>query len=275
MKINSRLISIGIPVFNGEKYLSDCIKSALNQDYKNFEIIISDNCSNDSTATLIKNYQNLDSRIKVKFQKKNIGAFNNFKEVLDLSTGDLFIWLAADDKFGSQNFLSILQSDIENGYDYAFPNVDIIGESSEVMASNIMAPFAGAKKSFERFEASLKINSHQVYSLFKKSILLDEFYNLEKYKKLRNYNEGVFVHSLSLNKNGFFDPRVTKIYRVHKNNISLNVSKCNSIISFANYCLGTLKIIILSQELTLIQRFYLFLNAALRQIKHLILILTR
>ena len=64
-------VSVGIPVFNGEKFLKKALTSIIFQSHKNLEIIISNNCSTDSSYDIIKNFQIKDKRITVFNQKKN------------------------------------------------------------------------------------------------------------------------------------------------------------------------------------------------------------
>ena len=57
-------VSIGIPVYNGEKYLARALDSLLAQSFKDFEIVISDNASTDRTAEICRSYQNKDARVR-------------------------------------------------------------------------------------------------------------------------------------------------------------------------------------------------------------------
>lgn len=91
------LVSIGIPTFNREKFIGRAIESALCQDYRNLEIIISDNASTDGTMRICQMYSLRDSRIKYYRQIENIGATSNFRDVLKNATGSLFMWLGDDD----------------------------------------------------------------------------------------------------------------------------------------------------------------------------------
>ena len=113
----SPLVSIGIPVYNGEKTIDSCIKSVLNQTYRNIEIIISDNCSSDSTAAICRDFANLDSRITFVVQDENIGPVANFDFVLSRSTGTYFMWLAADD-FKSQDFIEVNLEFLQKNLEY-------------------------------------------------------------------------------------------------------------------------------------------------------------
>jgi glycosyltransferase involved in cell wall biosynthesis len=90
-------VSIGLPVFNGEKYLAETINSILTQTYKDFELIISDNASTDRTQQICRACAIRDSRIRYYRNEKNLGAPRNFNRVFKLSLGKYFKWAAYDD----------------------------------------------------------------------------------------------------------------------------------------------------------------------------------
>jgi glycosyltransferase involved in cell wall biosynthesis len=91
------LVSIGIPTFNRAEMLKRSIESALNQDYENVEVLISDNASTDQTESFCNYYCEMDSRFKYFRQPRNRGPADNFSEVLKYSTGQFFMWLGDDD----------------------------------------------------------------------------------------------------------------------------------------------------------------------------------
>jgi glycosyltransferase involved in cell wall biosynthesis len=91
------LISIGMPVYNGAKYLRRALDSLLCQSFEDFELIISDNGSDDETWSILKEYQEIDGRILAYKQTHNIGAEQNFSFVLQKAVGDYFMWAACDD----------------------------------------------------------------------------------------------------------------------------------------------------------------------------------
>ena len=97
MQSNLPLVSIGLPVFNGEKHLSSAIESLLNQSYTSIEMIISDNCSTDSTSEICEDYVEKDSRLKYYRNDMNIGAAKNFNKLVSLAKGTYFMWAAHDD----------------------------------------------------------------------------------------------------------------------------------------------------------------------------------
>jgi glycosyltransferase involved in cell wall biosynthesis len=98
-------VSIGLPVFNGEKYLDQAIVSLLNQTYANFELIISDNASTDRTQEICMAYAAIEPRIRYFRNEVNIGAAPNFNRVFILSESEYFKWAPYDDMI-DPDFLS-------------------------------------------------------------------------------------------------------------------------------------------------------------------------
>jgi glycosyltransferase involved in cell wall biosynthesis len=90
-------VAIGMPVWNGEQFVSEAIESILAQTYGDFELVISDNASTDATAEICLNYAKRDDRIRYIRQAKNIGAAPNHHEVFRRSSGRYFKWACHDD----------------------------------------------------------------------------------------------------------------------------------------------------------------------------------
>lgn len=91
-------VSIGMPVYNGAKYIIEALDSLLTQTYTDFELIISDNASTDETQSICEEYARKDKRIRYIRQNENMGAAKNFQVVLDESVGEYFMWAAHDDR---------------------------------------------------------------------------------------------------------------------------------------------------------------------------------
>lgn len=90
-------IGIGMPVYNGAKYIREALDSLLAQTFTDFELFISDNASTDATQSICEEYSRLDTRVRYVRQTNNKGALANFQFVLDQSRGKFFMWAAADD----------------------------------------------------------------------------------------------------------------------------------------------------------------------------------
>ena len=91
------LLSIGIPVYNSEDCIGKAIESVQAQTYRNVEIVISDNCSTDRTREICLAHAAKDHRIRYYRNRTDIGKEPNFLRVLQLATGDFFMWNCADD----------------------------------------------------------------------------------------------------------------------------------------------------------------------------------
>lgn len=102
--MNKPTVSIGMPVYNDQKALRlalDCIDK---QTFKDYELIISDNCSTDDTELICRQFAEKNPRVTYIRQDTNIGATKNFQFVLDQAKGTYFMWAASDD-IRSEDFL--------------------------------------------------------------------------------------------------------------------------------------------------------------------------
>lgn len=92
-------LSIGLPVYNGERYLAESLDSLLCQTYEDFELIISDNASTDGTADICSHYASQDPRIRYFRQERNLGSSPNHNFVIMQAKGEFFKSAAHDDRY--------------------------------------------------------------------------------------------------------------------------------------------------------------------------------
>lgn len=121
MENNSTLVSIGIPFYNSEKYLEDAIKSVVKQTYSNWELILMDDGSADSSINIARKYEKNDNRIKVISDGNNFGLPKRLNQLSQLSTGFYYARMDADD---------IMHPDrIKNQLEYLNlnPKIDLLG----------------------------------------------------------------------------------------------------------------------------------------------------
>ena len=95
--MHSPKLSIGMPVYNGENFLTEAIESLLSQDYTDFQLFISDNASTDRTEEICRGFAAKDPRIRYERNPVNLGAGPNFRRVFELSESEYFKWAAHDD----------------------------------------------------------------------------------------------------------------------------------------------------------------------------------
>ena len=117
-------LSIVIPIYNGEKYLKQALTSIQNQDLKNIEIVLVDDCSSDQSVNLIKEMMLFDPRIKLFMNEENKGILYTKSKGVYLSMGKYVIVLDEDDIFGQRDALSTLYELAEKD------DLDILGFSS-------------------------------------------------------------------------------------------------------------------------------------------------
>ena len=137
---NQSKITIGLPVYNGDKFIHNAINSLLNQTFTDFELIISDNASTDATTSICEEYAKKDSRILFLKQKSTNKALWNFNFVLQEAKSEYFMWASADDIWHPEY--------IEKNLMFLEKNPDFVGSTSEVELFNEIWD----EKDFERFK---------------------------------------------------------------------------------------------------------------------------
>lgn len=161
-------ISIGLPVYNGERFLEEALDSILGQSYEDFELIISDNASTDRTEVICRSYEKKDSRVRYYRSDKNRGAAWNFNHVFDLSVGKYFKWAAHDDNC-APNFLErcIEVLDSDPGIVVCFAKTIQIDDQGrlEKKRDHISLPSVCSTKAHERF-GNIIMNRHGCEAVF-------------------------------------------------------------------------------------------------------------
>ncbi|GAK77415.1 hypothetical protein JCM19296_3023 [Nonlabens ulvanivorans] len=104
MRHLNNLISIILPVYNGQKYVRECIESCIKQSYENWELIVVNDCSTDSTLELIEEYSKKDPRILIVNNKTNQKLPKSLNVGHQMAKGELMTWISHDNIFDI-NFL--------------------------------------------------------------------------------------------------------------------------------------------------------------------------
>lgn len=116
--VNEKLVSVIIPVYNAEKYISECIDSLLVQTYKNFELLILNDGSTDNTYDIIEGYSRKDERVKV-YSRENKGITITLNELLMMCNSPFIMRMDADD-ICLPNRIAIQMEFLENNPDIGF-----------------------------------------------------------------------------------------------------------------------------------------------------------
>lgn len=152
MKKIKPVISVCVPVFNGERNISKNLKSLVNQNFRDIEILISNNKSTDKTLEICRSFKKKDKRIKIFNQKKKLPVFHNFKFLITKSKGNYVMWLASHHRI-SKNFL--------------IENYNILKKNDNFVASMGVDYFDKSKNTQDKKKFSFKKNNyHNLITFF-------------------------------------------------------------------------------------------------------------
>lgn len=138
------VVSIGLPVYNGEPHLRDALASLLGQSYRNIELIVSDNGSTDGSAQICREFAAGDERVRYFRQPRNLGAGYNFGFVLEQAVGEFFMWAACDDLW-DPDWIAKLLSALAGDAALAFGELRRVDEQARVTEIFAQLSFTGGR----------------------------------------------------------------------------------------------------------------------------------
>ncbi len=174
MTNSTLLVSVGLFVYNGERFLEESLNSILNQTFTDFELIISDNASTDRTGEIAQAYAKRDCRIRYYRSENNMGGGWNARRVYELATGKYFKQAAADDLL-EPDFLrrcvEILESDPDCVVAYA--NTREVDENGIFIKNYVFPAKADSSDPVGRFREMLLLLTHcyQIFGVMRVSAL--------------------------------------------------------------------------------------------------------
>lgn len=214
-KISTPKISIVIPVYNAEKYLEECIQSAINQTYPNIEVIAVDDGSTDSSLQILKKFSN---KIKI-IEKENGGMSSALNEGIRVMTGEWFKWLSADDVL-YPNAVEVLVSEankLKNKKNYVlFSNWEMIDSDGKILRKVVEPNY----NELSQFDLNILLLDHYIgngtTSLIHKSTL-DEYGTFDGNPRFVEDYELLLRYSLLHNVRLYFISKSLAKYRIHGN----------------------------------------------------------
>lgn len=163
------MISAIIPAYNAEKYIGTCIDNVMGQTYNNWEAIIVDDGSVDNTFAIVKEYQNLDSRIKV-IHQDNSGPGHARNTGIDIAKGEYVVFIDSDDII-HRDYFNMLK---DCNSDVVFIDVDRVAPSGNLLAKEYMSRYQKlSKNDFIRYQMTGKILWGGVRKAVKRNILIE------------------------------------------------------------------------------------------------------
>ena len=145
-------VSIGVPVYNGERYVAETLDSLLAQTFGDFELVICDNASMDRTERICRGYADRDVRIRYVRNATNVGAAGNYRRAFELSSGEYFRWANADDLFAPQSLARCVEIlDQQPSVVLAYPRTKFIDERGDVISEYEDHMHLHSSRASERF----------------------------------------------------------------------------------------------------------------------------
>ena len=134
------LVSIITPVYNSERYISQCIKSVLSQSYNNWEMILCDDCSTDDSVKVVQEYVERDERIKLIFNETNSGAGVTRNNAIRVSKGRYIAFLDSDDLWHKDKLKKQMDFMIQSNLAMVYSHYYVLQGNDEKPSHVIHAP---------------------------------------------------------------------------------------------------------------------------------------
>ncbi len=240
--MEDNLVSIITPVYNGEKYIKDCIESVLNQTYKNLEMIIINDGSADNTEKIIKNYMKENSIIKYIKLNENKGIANARNMGIKKAKGRFIAFLDCDDLYHKDKIKKQVDFMIKNNYFFTYTSYKLIDENNNDLKRVICA------REMQDYKSLLKGNNIGCLT-----VMIDKLNINEVLFFSSNHHED-YILWLTILKNNIKAYGLNEIlsyYRKTKTSISHNKIKSS---------IWTWKIYRKVEKLPLLKSIYFFVN---------------
>lgn len=223
------LISVIIPNYNHALFLKQRIDTVLNQTFQDFEVIILDDCSTDSSREIIEQYRGHSKISNIIFNDKNSGGvFKQWIKGIEIAKGD-YVWIAESDDYASANFLEetlkIIENDLSLGM--VFTNTNSVNREGKFITTTaeskaaIYVELTTHKNIINKENASLFLISEMIIEnassvLFRKSSLLSV--NFSELEKFFNTGDRFVYIGIALNASVYFLSKPLNFMRLHQNN---------------------------------------------------------
>lgn len=220
MKQENKLVSIIMNCHNGEKYLSESLKSIVNQSYKNWELIFYDNCSNDTSFEILNKYKS-DKRIRYFKSSKFLNLYGARNKAIEKASGDYVTFIDTDDLWVEDKLekqINFLKNN--NNFELAYSNYKVLDEKKkiETLRYNKLLPSGSITNDL------LKEYTIGILTVIIKKKLFETFKFKDEYNIIGDFD--FFIKLSEIYEIGCIQQPLS-IYRYHDQNLSKKQIKLN------------------------------------------------
>ena len=214
------LITIIIPLYNAEKYITETIESVINQTYQNWEMLVVDDYSTDSCRDIVKRFENKDSRIKLIESKSNFGGPARPRNVgLDNAKGEYIAFLDADDVWDKSKLKNQIFFLKENNIEFTSSDCILIDDVNDEIQLGLLSRIYGKFIKKKTLCDVIKNNFILTSSVLIKKTLLKHFNEDKEYIAVEDFDMWLYV--LGSNENIYkYQNEKLILYRVLENSVS-------------------------------------------------------
>lgn len=219
---NNIKISVIVPSFNSERYISRCLKSLINQTYKNLEIIVIDDCSTDNSCKIIEEFQKKYNNIILLKNEENKKTFETRRIGMETAIGDYIGFCDADDFHESYAFEYLLNLIQQDNYDMA-TGIFVYNENNWPCPKNSMVYILNNYDLYKNLFSKSEIHSLSI-SIFKKETIKKSLLEVPKNIKISNGEDFLWFAFIYYNVKSYIHGD-KPIYNYCKNELSVSRSK--------------------------------------------------
>lgn len=259
------MVSIIIPVYNGEEFLKETICSCLNQTYQEIEVIVVDDCSNDNSVKVVEALSTYDKRVKLIRNEKNLGFCGNANKGAGIASGEYLIVLGQDDMIPPHHVEKMVNS-FKEGISVLYCDFDFIDVDSSIYEH---------KDNFNHNNVEMKdlVKSVTIHScgLMMKMSCFKKVGGYPVFKEFPNYGEWYLW--IKMREEGLivYCEGTSGLYRRHKNNMTNTfneTSKKKQLVRYWDLCkIQAIK----SKQLSITDKIRYAPKIGLRYLKHKII----
>ena len=229
------LISIVVPIYNVEKYLTKCLESILNQTYKNIEIILVNDGSTDNSKKICEEYIKKDSRI-ILINKKNGGLSDARNKGIDKSTGEYITFIDSDDYIELDYIMSLYKGIQNNNIDLVISGHRVLYDTGKIIEKKTCGNIVlSSKETLEKMLYDEGVDVCSVNKLYKKN-LFDDI----RFPKGREFEDSATTYKLiDKSKKIAIIDKITYNYSIRSDSITtknFNPKKMELILSTKEMC---------------------------------------